>query len=111
MEVLATIQHAQMRLGRDFTREEFTKGTVGEHMISEDFDFKVTVSFISPNLPTIPRLLGTRIIFISSLFPEKSRCSALHYKNAPSLPELSGTSAKSRGYFVRTCSNSDYFNF
>ena len=53
MEVLAAIQQAQMRLGWDFTREEFTKGTVGEHMISEDFDFEVTVSFISPNLPTI----------------------------------------------------------
>ena len=72
MEVLAAIQHAQMRLGRDFTREEFMKGTVGEHMISEDFDFEVTVSFISPYLLTIPRLLGTRIVFISSILPEKS---------------------------------------
>ena len=80
MEVLAAIQHAQMRLGRDFTREEFTKGTVGEHMISEDFDFEVTVSFISPNLPTILRLLGTRIICVSTIFLEKSRCLALYYK-------------------------------
>ena len=46
MEVLAAIQHTQMTLGRDFTHEEFMKGTVGEHMICEDFDFEVTVSFI-----------------------------------------------------------------
>ena len=65
MEVLAVIQHAQMRLGWDFTHEEFTRGTVGKHMIPEDFDFEVTVSFISPNLLTILHLLGTRIIFVS----------------------------------------------
>ena len=111
MEVLTAIQHAQMRLGRDFTREEFTKGTVGKHMISEDFDFEVTVSFIFPNLLTILRLLGTRIMFVSSILPAKSRYSALHYKSAPFLPELSGTSARSRGYLVHSCSNSDYFNF
>ena len=38
------LQHAQLRLGREFTREEFMEGSVGKHMVSEDFDFDVTVS-------------------------------------------------------------------
>ena len=44
MEVLMALQHAQLRLGREFTHEEFMEGSVGNHMISEDFDFDVTVS-------------------------------------------------------------------
>ena len=44
MEVLATLQHAQLRLGQDFTREEFVEGQVGNFMLPEDFKPEETVS-------------------------------------------------------------------
>ena len=47
MEVLATLQHAQLRLGRDFTREEFVEGKVGNFMLPEDFKPEETVSNIT----------------------------------------------------------------
>ena len=47
MEVLTTLQHAQLRLGRDFTREEFVKGKVGSFMLPEDFKPEETVSNIT----------------------------------------------------------------
>ena len=53
MEVLATLQHAQLRIGRDFTHEEFIEGKVGDFMLPEDFKPKETVS----NLTHIPILI------------------------------------------------------
>ena len=44
LEVLSALQHAELRLGRQFTRDEFIKGEVGKHMVPEDFDHEVTVS-------------------------------------------------------------------
>ena len=44
MEVLSSILHAEHRLGRSFTKEEFVEGSVGAHMIPEDFNPDVTVS-------------------------------------------------------------------
>ena len=43
MEVLAAIQHAQARLQREFTKEEFVEGTVGQLMVPSDFDFDTNV--------------------------------------------------------------------
>ena len=51
MEVLAVLQHAQHRLGREFTKEEFLAGTVGQHMIPEDFWPEETVSTMSAYAP------------------------------------------------------------
>ena len=47
MEVLSTLQHAEHRLGREFTKEEFANGTVGQHMLPEDFDQEKVVSKVS----------------------------------------------------------------
>ena len=33
MEVLSALQHAELRLGREFTKEEFVAGTIGKHML------------------------------------------------------------------------------
>ena len=44
MEVLSALQHVEFHLGREFTKEEFVKGQVGKHMVSEDFDQQLTVS-------------------------------------------------------------------
>ena len=44
MEVLSALQHAELRLGREFTKEVFLAGSVGQHMIPEDFDHEQTVS-------------------------------------------------------------------
>ena len=44
MEVLAALQHAQSRLQREFTKEEFAEGSVGQLMIPADFDFDSNVS-------------------------------------------------------------------
>ena len=44
MEVLSALQHAELRLGHQFTKEEFVAGQVGNHMIPEDFDQEKTVS-------------------------------------------------------------------
>ena len=43
MEVLAAIQHAQIRLDKEFTKEEFLDGKIGGFMIPEDFNFEETV--------------------------------------------------------------------
>ena len=43
-QVVTTINHAQLRLGRDFKQEEFDLGAVGQLMVDEDFDFKKAVS-------------------------------------------------------------------
>ena len=45
MEVLTALQHAEYRLGREFTKEEFIQGQVGKHMLPEDFDQQAAVSF------------------------------------------------------------------
>ena len=47
MEVLAALQHAQLRLGQDFTHEEFVEGKVGSFMLPEDFKPEETVSNIT----------------------------------------------------------------
>ena len=47
MEVLTALQHAQLRLGRDFTCEEFVEGKVGSFMLPEDFKPEETVSNIT----------------------------------------------------------------
>ena len=47
LEVLAAIQHAQLRLDRDFTKEEFVEGKVGGYMIPEDFKPEETVSYLN----------------------------------------------------------------
>ena len=44
MEVLSALQHAEYRLGREFMKEEFLAGTVGQHMLPEDFNQEQTVS-------------------------------------------------------------------
>ena len=44
MEVLTALQHAELRLGREFTKDEFVQGLVGQHMIPEDFNPDVTLS-------------------------------------------------------------------
>ena len=44
MEVLSALLHAQKRLGREFTKEEFKSGTVGSFMLLEDFKPKESVS-------------------------------------------------------------------
>ena len=46
MEVLSALLSAQQRLGREFTREEFTKGEIGQYMIPADFETDTTVSLI-----------------------------------------------------------------
>ena len=43
-QVVTTINHAQLRLGRDFKQEEFDSGIVGQLMIDEDFNFEKAVS-------------------------------------------------------------------
>ena len=43
-QVVTAINAAQLRLGRDFTQEEFDSGTIGQLMIDEDFDFEKAVS-------------------------------------------------------------------
>ena len=43
MEVLAAIQHAQIRLDKEFTKEEFLDGKIGGFMTPEDFNFEETV--------------------------------------------------------------------
>ena len=45
MEVLTALQHAELHLGREFTKDEFVQGQVGQFMIPEDFDPKITVSY------------------------------------------------------------------
>ena len=44
MEVLSALQHAELRLGREFTKEEFAAGTIGKHMLPKDFDQDKVVS-------------------------------------------------------------------
>ena len=44
MEVLAALQHAELHLGWEFTKDEFVQGSVGQHMIPEDFNPDITVS-------------------------------------------------------------------
>ena len=46
MEVLSALQHAGFCPGKEFMKEEFVQGQVGKHMIPEDFDQQLTVSFI-----------------------------------------------------------------
>ena len=60
LEVLTALQHAESRLGREFTKEEFVAGTVGQHMLPEDFDEELTISKIVRqfNLPSICEHLG-----------------------------------------------------
>ena len=48
-EVLTAINHAQHRLGRNFTPEEIESGELGSLMIDEDFDFETTVSLLNTN--------------------------------------------------------------
>ena len=43
-QVVTAINHAQLRLGRDFKQEEFDSGAMGQLMIDEDFDFEKAVS-------------------------------------------------------------------
>ena len=45
MEVLTALQHAELCLGREFTKDEFVQGQVGQFMIPEDFDPEITVSY------------------------------------------------------------------
>ena len=52
-EVLTAINHAQHRLGRNFTPEEIESGELGGLMIDEDFDFETTVSLLSTNLSSL----------------------------------------------------------
>ena len=56
-EVLTALNHAQMRLKRTFTEEEFTSGEVGKLMIAEDFNFEMTVSSLS-SLTRVSNFLG-----------------------------------------------------
>ena len=42
--MVTAINHAQLRLGRDFKQEEFDSGAVGQLMIDEDFNFEKAVS-------------------------------------------------------------------
>ena len=44
LEILTTLQHVESHLGHEFTKEEFIAGTVGQHMLPEDFDEELTVS-------------------------------------------------------------------
>ena len=44
MEVLSALQHAEYRLRREFMKEEFLAGTVGQHMLPKDFDQEQTMS-------------------------------------------------------------------
>ena len=47
MEVLSALQHAEYRLGREFMKEELHAGTIGQHMLPEDFDQEQTVSIVT----------------------------------------------------------------
>ena len=60
MEVLSALQHAEFRLGREFTKEEFIAGTVGQHMLPEDFDQEQIVGPRTMSLysPTSRELAG-----------------------------------------------------
>ena len=42
--MVTAINHAQLRLGRDFKQEEFDSGAVGQLMVDEDFNFEKAVS-------------------------------------------------------------------
>ena len=44
------MQHAELHLGRQFTKEEFVQGLVGSLMIPEDFDIEKAVRIHSPDL-------------------------------------------------------------
>ena len=44
MEVLSALQHAELRLRHQFTKEEFAAGAIGKHMLPEDFDQDKVVS-------------------------------------------------------------------
>ena len=52
-----SLQHAQHRIGCEFTKEEFLAGKVGDLMIPEDFRPEETVSNTFINLPTYTPLL------------------------------------------------------
>ena len=45
LEVLSSIQHAQLRLNREFTKEKFLEGKVGGFMTPKDFKPEEIVSF------------------------------------------------------------------
>ena len=63
MEVLATLQHAQLRIGHDFTHEEFIKGKIGGYILPEDFKPEETVSSLTHiPIPTLQALLRLRYL-------------------------------------------------
>ena len=66
LEVLAAIQHTELRLGWEFTKEDFKEGSVGGFMIPDDFNPKITVSCLPPHLPSCK---GTVIIGFRSTWP------------------------------------------
>ena len=47
LEVLTSIQHAELQLERSFTKEEFVNGQVGGFMTPDDFDQEITVCLVT----------------------------------------------------------------
>ena len=53
------IQHAELRLGQEFTKEEFKEGSVSSHMIPDDFNLEITVSYLPLySLTTLDQIIG-----------------------------------------------------
>ena len=84
MEVLASIQHAELRIGREFTKEEFATGKVGGLMISDDFNPDITVSNMSLNSPNHCQLNGTNFSAVLHLSAAKLLQTMLITKTRPS---------------------------
>ena len=62
-QCIAAIQHVELRLGREFTKEEFKAGSVGGFMIPDDFDPKITVSYQWPHSP----IFQSKIVIVFKL--------------------------------------------
>ena len=99
-QVVTAINHAQLRLGRDFKQEEFDSGDVGQLMIDEDFDFEKAVSlyyFTNSSLLvfsacslTNPSLYSSLLIFHASLLQKEALSSDHRKQFQDELNTLSG---------------------
>ena len=100
MEVLAALQHAQHCIGREFTKDEFLQGTVGQHMIPEDFRPEEMVSTMSAYSPDHrPRQeIGFVRIRVSSI--HKNRLLIHQFKNTSEHHEFTAATDFPRGFIT-----------
>ena len=95
LEVLASIQHAELCMGRQFTREEFLNGDVGSQMLPKDFDTETTVSSTHLNSCSI---VFVYFSFCLHIFVVKSEQLMLLPKKKKQTHALSQNSANSNLY-------------